>query len=40
MYQLKVLLLNIFQFKLILVEMKISKFHSYISDDNEQYVCD
>ena len=40
-YQWKVLMLNIFQLLLILVTMKnIYKFHSYISDDNEQDACD
>ena len=39
-YQLKVLLLDIFQHQLIQEEMKKSEFHSYISDDNEQDACD
>ena len=33
------MLLNIFQIQLILVAIK-TEFHSYISDDNEQYACD
>ena len=39
-YQWKVLLLNSCQFKLIQVYMKKSEFYSYISDGNEQDVCD
>ena len=39
-YELNVLMLYIFQIQLILVAMKKYKFHSYISDDNEQDACD
>ena len=39
-YQWKILLLNISKIQLILVAIKKYEFHSYISDDNEQYACD
>ena len=39
-YQQKIFVVNIFQIQLILVAMEKNEFHLYISDYNEQDVCD